>query len=162
MYTDWNESVCLFIFLVSDSLPRWFIFVDMYMNICTYIIHNKVYMNKIYIYKFYMYKVYMSQITVPMYRNKSPQKMSVAPAPAWQVIIISIWLEFYEDDRWLPWVLSSIHIQRWEDRRSLCQTCMSRARNCPAREQWESRLEHELLNLLDAEKSTFRDDLSLM
>jgi hypothetical protein len=37
-------------------------------------------MNKVYMYKVYMYKVYMSQITVPIYRNKSPQKMSVDPA----------------------------------------------------------------------------------
>ncbi len=62
-------------------------------------------------YKVYMYKVNMSQITVPMYRNKSPQKISVDPCRLRQVIITRIWLDFYEDDR-LPWVLSSIHIQR--------------------------------------------------
>jgi hypothetical protein len=50
------------------------------------------------------------QITVPIYRNKSPQKISVDPCRLRQVIIIRIWLDFYEDDR-LPWVRSSIHIQ---------------------------------------------------
>jgi hypothetical protein len=42
-----NLSACLF--YLHQILSRgWFIFVDMYMNICTYIRHYKVYMNKVY------------------------------------------------------------------------------------------------------------------
>ncbi len=81
MYTDWNESVCLFIFLMSDSLPGVVHFCryvhEHTVCTCTYIIHNKVYINKV-----YMYKVFMLQITVPIYRNKSPPKNVSWPLPS--------------------------------------------------------------------------------
>ncbi len=43
--------------------------------------------------------------------NQSPQSMLRWPLPFATGIIIRSWLDFYEDDM-LPWVLSSIHIQR--------------------------------------------------
>jgi hypothetical protein len=48
---------------------------------------------------------------IPNNRKKSPQKMLDDPCRLRQVIIVRIWLDFYEDDM-LPWVLASIHIQR--------------------------------------------------
>jgi hypothetical protein len=60
----------------------------------TTLIHNKVCKNKIQI-----------------YRNKPPNKSQDDPCRPRKVIIVRIWLDFYDDDM-LPWVLSSIHIQR--------------------------------------------------
>jgi hypothetical protein len=71
-YVHRLERICLLVYFPCIRFsPGGGTFLDMYMNLCTYIIHNKVDINKI-----YMYKVYMSQITVPIYRNKSPQNVS--------------------------------------------------------------------------------------
>jgi hypothetical protein len=48
---------------------------------------------------------------IQIYRKKPPQRILGEPCRLRQVLMIRIWLHFYEDDM-SPWVLSSIHIQR--------------------------------------------------
>jgi hypothetical protein len=48
---------------------------------------------------------------IQIYRKKPPQRILGDPCRLTQVLMICIWLDFYKDDM-LPWVLSSIHIQR--------------------------------------------------
>ncbi len=81
----WRESRLLVYIFTSAFILGWKIFVDIYLH---------------------------KHCKVQIYRKKTtPNNIKVTPADWDRVLIIRIWLDFYEDDM-SPWVLSSIHIQR--------------------------------------------------